>query len=97
MIIIENKVAALPTETNYAQLIKACVNVPPKEGFTVDEMRKRIRLIDATENIGDNKSFEVEDADIEVLKPCVKAMRWIILHKDLIEFVDYIMALEKDT
>lgn len=38
--------------------------------------------------------LEFEDADFECLKQCVNNMRWFIVHKEIIDFVDYIIGLK---
>lgn len=73
--------------TDYKELIKISINNVPNEGFTVDEMRKRIRILDSMDKQGD---MEFEDADFEIVKQCVNEQRWIKLDKDILTFVDAI-------
>jgi len=89
---IENKATALPDNMDYAKLIKICVNVPPKEGFSVEEMKKRIRILDVL----DKDPIEIEDADFSILKQCVTQFRWGVLNKEIIAFVDYIQELKEN-
>ena len=95
---IENRkmAAAVPgaPETTYADMCKTAINNVPREGFTVDEMRKRLRIMDAIEAAKDQDLITVEDADIAVLKHCVAEIRWIRLDKAIVEFVDYIQAIK---
>ncbi len=72
---------------DYAKLIEYCLNFVPKEmGISVGEMRKRHRILAALEAA--NGTIELEDADAQKLKQCVRAMRWGINHRDIIHFCD---------
>ncbi len=89
---VENRKLKIPGDVEkYSDLIKVCINRPSKDGCDISEMRKRIKVIDVIEKGG--KSLEFEDADFECLKQCVKNMRWFVVHKEIIEFVDYISEL----
>jgi hypothetical protein len=63
---------------------------PSKEGIDVAEMRRRIRVIDVIEK--DGELLEFEDSDYDCVKRCVESMRWASIHKEIIEFVDYICS-----
>lgn len=89
---VENKKLKIPGDVEeYSDLIMICVKNPPQGGYNVDEMRKRIKVMDVIEKGGDSLGFE--DADYECVKQCVKSMRWASVHKDIIDFVDYISKL----
>jgi len=74
---------------DYSDFIKACVNHLPKNGFSTDDVRKRTRIIEALEAQKDGK-INLEDADLIILKDCIKTMQWGFMHKEIIQFVDYI-------
>ena len=69
-----------------------CLNNPPQGGFDIATMRKRSRVLDEIETAKEKKknSIEIEDADFETLKVCVAAMRWGMIHRDLLAFSEYI-------
>ncbi len=75
----------------YSDLITICMRNPPQGGYDVEEMRKRIKVMDTLDKGG--KTLEFEDADFECVKQCVKNMRWASIHKEILEFVDYISGL----
>ncbi len=77
-------------ETTYKDLIKACVNNVGQQGATMEEQRKRMRILDALES--SDTSLELEDADANLLKGLVQSMQWAIVNKNLVEFGD---AVEK--
>jgi len=79
------------SKMTYADLVKVCVNQPPKDGFTAEEMRSRFRLIDVCDKATDTLDFE--DADCSKVKELVDAMKWAVIHKDLITFCEDVKAL----
>lgn len=86
---LENKTTELPNgeeKLTYFELAKSCVNVPPQQGFDVQEMNKRLRVIEKLEG----EKVEMEDADFDTLKQCVNDMKWGVLHRDISDFVKYI-------
>lgn len=101
--IIENKKVNITLRNNatgneeikmmdYKELMRLCVNNPPQGGYKIDDMRNRIRIVDA---IADSKNgkVELEDSDVKVLKECVKSMAWSVLEQGIIDFVDEVEKL----
>lgn len=87
-------------DNSVAAMAKHCTRTAPESnsqgGISVDIMRKRIRVIDAIELAEKNKaSIQLEDADYDELKQCVKDSRWGAVDKMIIEFHDIIMNAEK--
>lgn len=82
-------------------LLKGAINNPSQNGFSVDEMMKRLRLlekIDAHKNLFEikeqdyNDSFlqrkatlELEDSDFVKLKELFKEMKWGVISKTIVE------------
>ena len=86
---LENKETTIENgdkKLTYFDLAKTCVNVPPQAGFDVQEMNKRLRVIEKLEG----EKAEFEDADFETLKQCVMEMKWGILSREVSDFVKYI-------
>lgn len=77
--------------TNFADLSKVCVNQTPKEGLDVTEMRSRLKIMDALESA--NGEINLEDTESETLKKCVASMKWAIMHKDLVSFIETVENL----
>ena len=89
---IENKKLNIPGGPGkYSEFIMICVKNPPQGGYDADEMRKRIKVMDVIDKGGE--SLEFEDADFECVKLCVKNMRWAAIHKEILDFIDYIFEL----
>lgn len=89
---VENKNLKIPGDVDkYSGLIMVCMRNPPQGGYDVEEMRKRIKVMDVLDK--GEETLEFEDADFECVKQCVKSMRWASIHKEILEFVDYISGL----
>lgn len=87
---------------SYYELLKSVINNPVKEGFSVEEMQQRIRLMNKVKEhqvefdikegefndsmLGRTAVLELEDADYEKLKQLINDMRWAIVSESIIEF-----------
>ena len=92
MVTIKNKsfsvsVGDKQQEVTYQELLLNAVRAVPQGGFSPEEMRARIRLLDVIDKKG---PFKFEDADFAKLKPLINQARWVLLDKQVIDFVDYI-------
>ena len=83
------------------ELLKSAINNPTQGGFNVDEMIKRLRLLNEVDKhkdlfeITDGKfddailerkaTLELEDADFAKLKELFKEMKWGVVSKTIIE------------
>jgi len=88
---VENKRFKLgKEEVTTTFLLAACVR-NPTQGVMIDDMRLRIKILDALELADKNKSvIELEDAQIEKAKQLVSIMPWGVIEKGIIEFCDFI-------
>lgn len=82
-------------------LLKSVINSPSQQGFSVDEMMKRLRLLeqldkhkelfeinpeDFTDAMLERKSvLELEDSDYSKLKELFKEMKWGVVSKFIVE------------
>ena len=80
--------------STYVDMCRTAVNNVPREGFAVEEMRRRLRILDCLEAAKDKETIEVEDGDMVVLAQCVRDIRWIRLDKAIVDFVDYIQSIQ---
>lgn len=58
-----------------------------KEGINVDEMRRRIRILDALD-AATGDALQLEDADHAVLVRALKGFPFAVAHRDLLRIVD---------
>lgn len=104
---IQNKSTTIETGTtneaggieflNYAALMKTVMAQRKPDGYSIDDMRKDLRVLDALlRDSGDFKLGEIslEDADFDHFKSKMRTMRWGAVHKDLIQFDDDINAIK---
>lgn len=77
---------------SYVDLLKMIMNFPPSNGYSISEMRQRLKIYSQLESSKDN-TISLEDADFEVVKACVIEFRWTQAHKEIVEFVDHIESL----
>ena len=78
----------------YADLCLICIRTPKKEGFSVEEMRKRFRIIDALEGASKVATINLEDQDAAFLKEVMAEFKWSNMHKDIIELTDHVSDLK---
>ena len=79
---------AMPT--SYADLIKIALDQPPKDGFTISEIRNRTKILNClTEN---SVSLTLEDSDFSILKSCLADCRWRIRSSFIVELYDDILT-----
>lgn len=73
-------------EISTDELLRLSINSVPEGGFTPQEMMLRLRLLNALDS--SNGEMKIEDADYEKLSELVKSMKWGILSKFIVEFVN---------
>jgi len=75
-----------------AELIKVAMANKPAQGFDLKEMRERYRILDALEKA--EGELLLEDADADKLKKCVEVMRWTVLDRNLMEFMEAVQDMK---
>jgi hypothetical protein len=75
----------------YSDLAATCINVMPQGGLDVMQMKNRLNVMSQLDKA--NGTIKLEDAEAETLKTCVKEMKWAIMHKDVVSFVEAIEAM----
>lgn len=91
---IENKETSLDFQDKngkrkmmYFDLIKICLDSPPKTGFTRDDIKKRNRIEEKLQN---NETAELEHDEFYSLKKICNEAVWSIRHADIETFLDYL-------
>lgn len=68
-------------------LIRNCVNQPTQGGLDIDEMQKRIRVLNALDKLtGEETEIQLEDADYQTIVGCEKQMRYAFPHQAFLDF-----------
>lgn len=71
----------------FKDLATACINVTPEGGLDVTSMRNRLNVMAQLEKA--NGTIKIAgSSEEETLKKCVASMKWAIMHKDVVEFVE---------
>jgi len=75
----------------FKDLAEACLNVTPEGGLNVSDMKNRLNVLAQLDK--SNGTIKITgSAEEETLKQYVASMKWRIMHKDVVEFVE---AVEK--
>ena len=77
-------------------LVRACVIRAPKEGLGLDDVKKRLRVLEAVEkaDAAHLPHVDLEDADAETLQACVRDFRWGAVHADIVKFTDGVSGMK---
>ena len=90
-VVLVTKEDGTEDKATIGDLIKAVCRQTPEGGFTIEDVRARMRVVDAVDlAIKSDKAINLEDADHATLLACVQQMRWGILSKGIIEFNELI-------
>lgn len=82
-----------PKLGGYFDLIKICINFSEK-GFSISDIKERLDLVESMEK-GKAKGFiTIETEKIRMIKEAVKNFKWTGVHKDVVDFGDYIEKLK---
>lgn len=74
---------------NTKNLIISALENPTEGGFSVTEMRNRLKVMDKVHTLNEESTvLELEDAEFDTLKSAVKQVKWAILDKFIVEFED---------
>lgn len=95
---IENKETEIwltpEVKLNYAHLLGYIVDKPVKEGITINEMRRDMKILDVLEKAKNEKSFELDKEHLDHIKSNLESYTWTMRHKDIITFIDYIESIK---
>ena len=78
-------------KTTFADLAKACINNVPQTGLDVLQMKARLDVMKKIDS--SNGEIKLENAEADTLKECAKSMRWILLHEDVVDFLESVEKL----
>lgn len=78
-------------EVKYADLVRSCVNNVPQGGMNPQEIKARLRILEAVDKA--ESIVELEDSDASKLRELVSVMPWAIVSADVVAFCDAVDAL----
>lgn len=73
---------------NFKSQLKEIIQSPPEGGFTIEEVRLGLKVLDKIEASHDQ--LELEDAEFVWVKKRSDATRWVRITPDIVSFVDAI-------
>lgn len=79
-------------EATYKDLILFCVNAPKQGGFSIQEIRQRLKITDAVEASDD--MLQLEDTEAQALEEIIAEFKWGSVHKDIVQFVEDIQNMK---
>jgi hypothetical protein len=87
--VMNKKVQIGDKEIPYSDIILTVCRQSPQGGFTIEDVRARMRVIGAVEvAVKNNADIRLEDADHETLNRCLASMRWGAIDKAIVTFND---------
>jgi hypothetical protein len=90
-------------EINYSELCRACLRVPAKQGYSIEEMEVRLTALRDFPSITRDEQGKLEPLTCEEitvseetykeLLKCLKDFRWGVIDQAFIDFDKYIKSL----
>lgn len=77
-------------ELDYIEILRMLVRVPedPRAGIGIEEIRKALRILDVLDGGTKDGHVLLEDADYQYLAARVKAHKWPMATREIVEFYD---------
>jgi len=76
-------------------IVRLVAGNSPSKPLGVDEMRRRVRILDALDNLPDNSDhLMLEDEDAKALSAAVEGFPWSSANKQLLAIIDDILKAE---
>ena len=95
---IEFKMVQMGANTlNYKEQLTGIMQAPmdPQRGAGIEEVRKSVRVLDALEKAGEDQVV-LEDADYAHVVEKINAARYLVLTKEVLQFIDDMLAPSKE-
>lgn len=88
------------TLLDYVGLAKTCLNFTEGRGLDLKALQARHRVfqvfdVEKDPNNPAKEIYNLEDADYQTLKQCVEAMKWQMYQREIAEFVQYVLDIQK--
>lgn len=82
-------------KTDYCELLKKCLNQTPQGGFDLETMRNRLRVVEVLEKVNLLGQVVLEDADHAIALRCAIQMKWAIMDRSILLFIDALQKAKK--
>lgn len=81
-----------PVASSYSDLLQLTINHPSSQGgFSLSDIRARLKILDVL--IAATDTITLNDSDFALIKQVFESHKWPAVHKDIIEFSDYLNTL----
>jgi hypothetical protein len=77
-----------------ATILRMVAGNSPQKPLSIDEIRRRVRVLDALDEAKGGDSFVLEDEDHKVLQAAVENFPWTSASKALLTIVDDVVSAE---
>lgn len=68
-------------------------NVNPNESLNLEEMGKRLKVLDKIQAAPHGAKIQLEDAEFQTLNECASKVGWQIVDQDLFEFLSAVKKI----
>lgn len=66
-----------------------------QQGMSIDDIRKRIRILDVIDELDESDTFmDLEDLDYLTLKNAIQTQKWVIADRNLLRIIDDVLEAE---
>lgn len=78
-------------DMNSLDVFTMAVKFSQQKGVSIDEMRKRVRVLDAIETNTDKVALVLEDADHKTLLEGLNEVQWSVSSKEVLTIIDEVI------
>ena len=66
-----------------------------QQGMSIDDIRKRIRILDVIDELDESDTFmDLEDLDYLTLKNAIQTQKWVVADRNLLRIIDDVLEAE---
>jgi len=91
-IVLKNDEQGKPVFATYGDLLLITINMAPEQGFSIADIRERLKIASAIEESKDGE-IKLNESESALLKASFDKFKWAQIHKDLVELSDKLNSL----
>jgi len=91
-IVLKNDEQGKPVFATYGDLLLITINMAPEQGFSIADIRERIKIANAIDE-GKDGEIKFNESESVLLKTSFDKFKWAHVHKDLVELSDNLNSL----
>lgn len=79
-------------------ILRLVAGSSPQKALTVDDMRRRVRILDALDEVPHNgDTLVLEDEDVKALVDAIEGFPWASANKSILTIIDDVLGAEPVT